>query len=176
MTVSSVSSTLNTYQPDVQSAWRQRTQDFKALQTALQSGDLSGAQQAFAAMQKDQQNSSQATQASSASSQNSQDAKDFQALQTAFSSGDLSGAQQAFAALQKDLQGTSQAGHHHHHHGGSANGTAQAASSASSATATQTVGVPWMFKPEPVLGNPVCLGRPLILLLSPSRCCPGRRR
>jgi ribosomal protein S20 len=130
MTVSSVSSAQNTYQTDVQSAWKQRAQDFKALQSALQSGDISSAQQAFAALQKDQQSSSQATSATSATSatgQNSQLANDFQALQSALSSGDLSSAQQAFSALKQDMQGAGRTGHHHHHHAGSVDSSTQTA-------------------------------------------------
>src|ERR1039458_1235054 len=96
MTVNSVSSTLNTYQPDVQTPWKKRAQDFKALQTALQAGDLSGAQQAFTTLQKDKPASSQAAQAANAPSQNSQGA---------LTSGDVSGAQQAFAALKHVIQG-----------------------------------------------------------------------
>ena len=134
MTVSNVSSTLNTYQPDVQSPWKKRARDFKALQSALQSGDLSGAQQAFAAFQKDMPGSAQAAQAKSASTPNSQGAKDFQALQSALGSGDMAGAQQAFAAMQKDLQGAGWTGRHHHHHGDSANNTTQAAQGSSSAS------------------------------------------
>ena len=130
MTVSCVSSTLSTYQTDVQSPRNQSVQAFKALQSALQSGDLSGAQTAFAALQKDLQPPSPTTQASSAagqSTQMSEGGQDLETLANALSSGDLSGAKQAFASLQQDLQGTGRAGrHHHHHHGGSANSTTQA--------------------------------------------------
>jgi hypothetical protein len=137
----------------------QGAKDFQALQSALGSGDMAGAQQAFAAMQKDLQgagwtgrrhhhhgdsatSTTQAAQGSSSAStqKSSQGAQDLQALQTALTSGDLSGAQQAFAALKQDLQATGRAGHHRHHHGGSVNNTTQAASSTSGAAATQTVG------------------------------------
>jgi len=110
MTVSSVSS--SPYQTNAPTPWQQRAQDFKALANALQSGDLTGAQQAFAALQKDQPGSTSTT---SASGQNSQASNDFQSLQNALQSGDLSGAQQAFASLKQDLQGAHR-GHHHHHH------------------------------------------------------------
>jgi ribosomal protein S20 len=134
MTVSSVSSTLSTYQTDVQSPRNQSVQAFKALQSALQSGDLSGAQTAFAALQKDLQPPSQTTQASSAtgqSTQMSQGGQDLETLANALSSGELSGAQQAFASLQQDLQGTGRA-RRHHHHGGSANSTTRASQAGSS--------------------------------------------
>ena len=140
MTVSSVSPALNSYQQEVQSPWKQRAKDFNALQSALQAGDLSGAQEAFAALQKDQPNSSQAAQASSASSQNSQGAKDFQALQSALSSGDLSGAQQAFASLKQDLQGAGRPGRHHHHHGGPKTETTPANQASSSASSKKSQG------------------------------------
>ena len=143
MTVSSVSSTLNTYQPDVQSPWKQRAQDFNALQSALQSGDLSGAQQAFAAFQKDMPASAQAAQTAqtnSASTPNSQGAKDFQALQSALGSGDLSGAQQAFASLQKDLQSAGSTGRRHHHHGDSASNATQSAQGSSSSSQKSSQG------------------------------------
>jgi ribosomal protein S20 len=141
MTVSNVSSTVNPYQPDVQSPWKQRAQDFKALQSALQSGDLSGAQQAFAAFQKDMPASAQAAQtaqANSASTPNSQGAKDFQALQSALGSGDLSGAQQAFASLQKDLQSAGSTGRRHHHHGDSASNATQSAQGSSSSSSQKS--------------------------------------
>ena len=124
-----MSSTLNTYQPDVQSPWKNRAQDFKALQTALQAGDLSGAQQAFATLQKDQPASSQAAQAANAPSQNSQGA---------LTSGDVSGAQQAFAALKQDIQGAGRAGHHHHRHGASVDKDKQATSANSSTSSQNT--------------------------------------
>ena len=137
MTVSNVSSTLTPYQPVVQSPWQQRAQDFKALQSALQSGDLSGAQQAFAALQNNQQTSTQAANPSGASSPTSQLATDFQSLQTALQAGNLSGAQTAFAAVKQDMQsagGAQRAHHHHHHHGGSGGTNSTPASSASSTT------------------------------------------
>ena len=135
MTVSTVSLTLTTIQISVQSASNQPVQDYKALQSALKSGDLSGAQTAFAALQKDLQPSSQTGQASSAAGQGtqmSQGGKDLEALANALSSGDLSGAQQAFASLQQDMQATGQVRrHHHHHHAGSGNSSTQASQGSS---------------------------------------------
>ena len=86
--------------------------DFQTLGQALQSGDLSGAQKAFAQLQQDMQ----AVQGNhhrrrhhkvSANEQGSGQntlATDFQALGQALQSGDLSGAQKAFAQLQQDFQ------------------------------------------------------------------------
>src|SRR5262249_17375708 len=104
-------------------------------QSALQSGDLSGAQQAFATLRQDMrsarrahhhhnggdsQSSSSTQNTSSTTSSNgstqSQASKDFAALKSALQSGDLSSAQQAFASFQQDVQNTGATHHHHHHH------------------------------------------------------------
>jgi len=111
MTVSPASSTSS--DNDVwQTLRKQRNQDFKALQSALQSGDLSGAQQAFSNFQQDAQSSSPAGK----KTQNTQAVADFQSLQSALQSGDLNAAQKAFASWQHDLQSARQTHHHHHHH------------------------------------------------------------
>jgi hypothetical protein len=138
MNTSSISATTSPYyQATDPSSFQQRSQDFKALANALQSGDLSSAQSAFAAFQKDLPSSSQAS-SNQPFGQNSQANKDFQTLQTSLGSGDMSGAQSAFTALQKDLKsaGGVQGSHHHHRHHGS---NAAATNSASSA-ATNTTG------------------------------------
>jgi hypothetical protein len=60
MTVSNVSATTSPYYQTIDpSSSEQRFQDFKALANALQSGDISTAQSAFAAFQKDLSSSSQ---------------------------------------------------------------------------------------------------------------------
>ena len=94
------------------SSWQQQQQDLKALTSALQSGNLPAAKQAYAALT-----------ANGAPSSNSPLAQVGQALQ----SGNLGAAQ---AAMQK-----AQASHggHHHHHGGGAD---VAAASTTSTTAT----------------------------------------
>ena len=73
--------------------------DFQSLSTALQNGNLTAAQNAYASIQSDQQN-----QQGPQPPPNSQIAKDFSALGDALSSGDLSGAQAAFSSLQTDIQ------------------------------------------------------------------------
>ena len=138
MTVSGVNSSTNPYLNNVQTGFQQQIQDFKALASALQSGDLSAAQTAFAAFQKDIQGNSQSPQAAALSDSNSQLGKDFQALQSALQSGDLSSAQQAFATLQQDLKTTHH--HHHHHHSGGIDPDKTAQSTSSTATSTATVG------------------------------------
>jgi hypothetical protein len=135
MNISSVNSASAQWQSIAQSGSNQRAQDFQSLRSALQSGDLPGAQQAFANLQKNMQSSSQtASPANSTPSQTTPSStvgKDFQALQSALQSGDLSGAQTAFATLKQDLQSlraTKGAHRHHHHHGGEAAGTTTQAS------------------------------------------------
>jgi hypothetical protein len=113
MTVSNVSSSNNPYDPTSQAGFKQHLQDFKALDNALQSGDLSAAQSAFAAFQRDVQKSSPAAQGSQPFGKNDQEAKDVETLQSALKSGDLSGAQKAIAALKHDMK-AGRARHHHH--------------------------------------------------------------
>jgi len=142
--INSVSSSTNAYQTDTQTPWRKRAMDFKALQSALQSGNLSGAQQAFATLQKDMPSVSQTSSTSSTAASttaSSQVTNPFQALQSALSSGNLPAAQQAFAAMQQSMQNAAgvQGGHHHHHHGGSVDSSSQTASSTSSSTSAQTL-------------------------------------
>lgn len=55
MSVSAVSSTDSSYQTNLQTAFTQVQNDFKQLGKALQSGDLAGAQQAFATLMQDAQ-------------------------------------------------------------------------------------------------------------------------
>lgn len=107
----------NPYQAQLADAFKQRGQDFKALGNALQSGDLAGAQQAFAALQTDTQ-TIQSTQQpqSQLSGQNSPVSQDFKTLESALNSGDLSGAQKAFATVQQDVQAARKSHGHHGHH------------------------------------------------------------
>lgn len=89
------------------SQFKQIKQDFNDLATALQSGDLSGAQQAFASLQQDSPQLARGL-------NNATDpmGKALGNLASALKSGDLSGAQKAFAALQQVAQGVRH-GHHH---------------------------------------------------------------
>jgi hypothetical protein len=85
--------------------------DFSTLSQALQSGDLSSAQKAFADIEK---NMSNGPAQNSQGTQNSQRTDAFNALGQALKSGDLAGAQKAFASLQQSA-GAHHGGHHHHH-------------------------------------------------------------
>jgi soluble cytochrome b562 len=110
MTVSGISSsTVNSYQTNDLQKFRQQ---FMQLAQSLQSGDLSGAQQAYSALSQLQGNSQPQSNANDPFSQAL--SKIGQALQ----SGDLKSAQQALSAL---LQQT-KARHHHHHHQASSDG------------------------------------------------------
>ncbi len=141
MTVTNVSPAANPYSNTVQNPWQQQAQDFKTLQSALQSGDLSGARSAFAALQKDMANNSQAASSTSASGQSDPLSSAFQALQSALQSGNLSGAQSAFAAIQQDMQnsGSTQRAHHHHHHHHSSDSASSTQAAGAGSTSASSV-------------------------------------
>ena len=106
MSVSPISpASVNLYQAQVARAFKQRGLDFKALGNALQSGDLAGAQQAFAALKKDTQTIQGAQrQQSQLSGQHSRVRPNFQTVESALNAGDLSGAQKAFDTVQQEIQ------------------------------------------------------------------------
>jgi len=112
--VSSISSNYDYYQQNVQSNFNQLQQDFKDLASALQSGNLAAAQQAFSALQN-LQTGSQTQSRQNGTNSNSTLSTDFDALGKALQSGDLTAAQDAFAKLKQDIQSTHR-GHHHHIH------------------------------------------------------------
>ncbi len=132
-----------TSQQQALSVTQQVRQDYAQLSSSLQSGDLTGAQSAFASLQQALQSQGTIAEATPvggppipSTPTNSSDSitTDFNALGSALSSGNLTQAQSAFSQLQKDIQTTQQAaglqlqnppglgaimpGHHHHHHGG----------------------------------------------------------
>jgi len=100
MSISGTASS-NSLQTIPGNSWQQRRQNIEALSDALQSGDLSAAQQAFSSL-------SSSLPAGIANDPNSPLAKLGQALK----SGDLSDAQSAFAAMHAHK---GHRGHHHHH-------------------------------------------------------------
>jgi hypothetical protein len=115
---------------------QQRSTDFSCLASALGSNNLTSAQNAFSALQKDAQ-SIPATQASSqATAQSLQQVQsDARALAASLTSGNVGGAQKAFANLKQD---SAKAHLHGHHHGGGVNNLSAAASS--ELLATQAIG------------------------------------
>jgi hypothetical protein len=95
-----------------QNPFQEIKQDFQQLASALQSGNLSGAQSAYANIQQLLQGSqgSSATNTSSTSTGSNTLQNDFLALGQALQSGDLSTAQSAFAQLQSDFQASRPSG------------------------------------------------------------------
>ncbi len=83
--------------------------DFASLLSAVQSGDMSSAQQALTAVQSDV-SAADATYSPSSQSGSSQPPSALQSLFNAVQSGDATGAQQALTQLKSGH------GHHHHHH------------------------------------------------------------
>ena len=118
MSIDAISSSSISYQTyGMQTNSQQISKYFDQLGQALQSGDLSGAQNAFSSLQQllpsSSANQAQTTQQTNQSTLSS----DLSSLGQALQSGDLPKAQDAFAKLQQDIQ-TAHKGHHHHHHTG----------------------------------------------------------
>jgi hypothetical protein len=144
MSVSSVPSAaggLQNADPGKLSAIKQRREDFQSLAQALGSGDLAGAQKAFASFQKDMQTIPPGRAGQQGGPSNMKDAID--ALGKALSAGDLSGAQKALATLKQDFQNMTQnkTGQAHGRHADSAqfNRTPYANTATSSATLATTI-------------------------------------
>ncbi|MGA2679414.1 MAG: hypothetical protein ABSF37_08975 [Sedimentisphaerales bacterium] len=80
--------------------------NFENLGNALQSGDLTAAQQAFSTLLQ-----------GTSSNNNPQDniQSDFDALGKALDSGDMAAAKKAFSKLEQDMQALKTSRHHHHH-------------------------------------------------------------
>lgn len=136
MSISSVSSSQNTYQPSrAQGDFKQVRQDFSGLVNALQSGDLAGAQNAFSALQQLMQGErpGNQSQAQGNSTQN-QLSTDLAAIGKALQSGDVNSAKDALTKLQQDMQAAPKG--HHHHHAHRAEGANIAASSSTGSTTT----------------------------------------
>src|SRR5580658_8021721 len=95
-----------------QNPFQEIKQDFQQLASALQSGNLSGAQSAYSNIQQLLQGSpgSSSTSNSSTSTGSNTLQNDFAALGQALQSGDLTTAQSAFAQLQTDFQASHQPG------------------------------------------------------------------
>jgi hypothetical protein len=128
MSISAINSNQNASQLSSQVNYKQVKADFQSVTQALQSGDITTAQQAFAALQKDDPKVAQALSQSGQNSSNPQSTA-LQALSTALQSGNVTGAQTALASLQQAHKG------HHHHHGGAA---PAASATPTSATTTGT--------------------------------------
>jgi outer membrane protein assembly factor BamD (BamD/ComL family) len=86
-------------------------QAFQNLAQALQAGDLSGAQKAFAQIQQEWSSIGKEGNRGGTGESNSQNSL-FQGLANALQKGDLSSAQQIFSQIQQNMKA-----HHHHRHG-----------------------------------------------------------
>jgi len=136
--ISSVSSVTNPHLSANQSSFGETVQDFNAIGTALQSGDLATAQTALTTFQQALQASLAAT-TSQPFGKNSQANSDYQSLTSSLQSGNLASAQKAFTSLKTDLQSPQAALQaHHHHHGSSA--TASTTNSNTSSNSNSTAG------------------------------------
>jgi hypothetical protein len=122
MSISGISSDPTAYQNYASSPFQQVRKDFASLKTSLASGDLTGAQKAFAALTQDLQTIQSGQQAGASSLLEN----DLAAIGNALQSNDLAGAQKALATLTQDMQKVRQAqgGRQglkaHHRHEGSA--------------------------------------------------------
>ena len=107
MSVSAIfpSSTLS-QTSDLQNANQQRRTEFAQLTQALQSGNLTNAQQAFAALTSG---------GVSSSIQGAQLTQDLNNLGSALQSGDLAGARNAYSAVQQSFLSARPLMAHHHH-------------------------------------------------------------
>jgi len=129
LSVSSATSSVGSTQ---QTQWAQTKSLWDQLGQALQSGDLAGAQKAFAALQANapQGAASQAQGAAASNGQGSSSQNPMSALASALQSGNLAAAQQAFSQIQQTQ------GHHHHHHHGSQSSSSTPAASDTAASST----------------------------------------
>jgi hypothetical protein len=124
MAVSGISSSsVNGYQPSQQDDFRQQ---FLQLAKSLNSGDLAGAQQAYASLTQ--------AQGSTQIDPNSPFGQALSQIGKSLQSGDLSGAQQALSSLKQ--QGAQGAHHHHHHHGSKSSSSTSDSSASSTSTST----------------------------------------
>jgi outer membrane protein assembly factor BamD (BamD/ComL family) len=128
MSIAGIASSLLSQLGSLQNTQRSQVQtEFQQLAKDLTSGNLSGAQNDFAALQKN----APGAQANSTSPLT----QAFSALGKDLQSGNLSAAQQDFATIQQDISATQQTGqvhHHHHHHQGGGSEVSQSTSGQSS--------------------------------------------
>jgi outer membrane protein assembly factor BamD (BamD/ComL family) len=136
MSISAISSSHPLNQADsLQKNNQQQRTEFQQLTQALQSGNLTNAQEAFSALTKS---------ATSSGVQSLQLTKDLSGLGAALQSGDLSRARQAYSSVQQNLASSNPMAVHHHraHHGGASqiltSGFPDSASSPVSSAANQS--------------------------------------
>ncbi|MGA9041819.1 MAG: hypothetical protein WB421_14905 [Terriglobales bacterium] len=118
----------------LQSSAKQKQTEFQQLAQALQTGNLSSAQQVFGALTQNAP--------SSTAILNTQLGQDFSSLGSDLQTGNLAAAQKAYAAVQQDVQnagGGAQVRHHHHHGGHVAPNPTTAPSSSSASGSAQSI-------------------------------------
>jgi len=113
------------------SSWQTRQQDFGNLVSAIKSGNLTSAQQAFSALQTLSGSASTGagtgtTTGTTTTTGGTSNSSPLAAIGQALASGDIGAAQQALANAFNGSGG----GHHHHHHGGGGASTGTAATTA----------------------------------------------
>jgi len=141
MSVSAVSSSSPFATSGLQTDYRKARADFKALSDALQSNDLAGAQQDFAALQQDAPAFAQ-TLSNAQTTSTASPVSDLKSLATALQSNDLTGARSALSALKQDMVGTAGVGHpHHHHHYGAGNSATTPTSSTAPAVSGSVINI-----------------------------------
>jgi len=127
--------------------FQQIRQDFQALGTALQSGNLSGAQSAMSGLQQAQQSlplppsSIVSLQGANSSTGSSAVASGMATLASDLQFGNLSAAQSVYQQIQSQMQSAQGAGHHGGHgghHGGGIGALLGASSSSSSSSGTSS--------------------------------------
>lgn len=112
MSISAISSSNVLNQAyNLQNTNQQQRTEFRQLTQALQSGNVSSAQQAFSALTNS---------ATSSGLQSAQLTQDLSALGSALQSGNVASARNAYASVQQHLQNSNPvaARHHRPHHGG----------------------------------------------------------
>ena len=141
MSLSAVSSASPFATSGLQTDYKKARADFKALSSALQSNDLTGAQQDFAALQQDAPVFAQAL-SNAQTTSTASPVSDLKSLSSALQSNDLTGAQSALAALKQDVSTTAGVGHHHrHHHYGAGNFATTPASSTTPVTSGSVINI-----------------------------------
>ena len=136
MSVSTVSSSSPLATSGLPTDYRKARADLQALSNALQSNDLAGAQQDFAALQQDAPVFTQAL-SSAQTTSTASPVNDLKSLATALQSNDLTGAQSALGAFKQDMASMTGVGHHHRHH---PYGAGSSATTPASSTAPATPG------------------------------------
>jgi hypothetical protein len=134
MSVSGISSSRSAYVNMVQDARKQSRKDLESLASALQSGDVEAAKQAFSTWQADVKS----VQSARPTDQKPPLGDQVDALQGALDSGDVDAAKKAFAALLAKMQ-SHHRGHHHRHAAEPAPSTSSTPSAGSSVEPGQAI-------------------------------------